>query len=94
MTLSSGWKGTKELLEMRSWEPEPAYFGKEEGAVTPTNAIWWRSDENCSHDAPEKDSKPVLVRKFARFLEKYKAMYGEMTLKILGVGAEFLGARF
>lgn len=54
MMLSSGWKGTNELLEMRSWEPEPAHFGKGEGTVTPTNALWCGHQMKTAHTMLQK----------------------------------------
>lgn len=79
-TLSSGWKGTKGFLEMRSWDPDPAYFGKGEGAVTLTSAVWC-DQTKTAHMVLQKK---VLSTTWACLSQKVCTLYGEIQSNVQG----------
>lgn len=90
-------ESTKELLGMRYWELEPAHFGKGKGAATPTNVVWCGDQMQPAHVMLQKKALSITwacLSQFADFLEKYKAMYREVSLKNQHSQLEFLGIHF
>lgn len=81
MILSSGWKDSKELLEMRSWEPEPAHFGKREGAATPTNAVWCGDQMQHAHMMLQKKALSTI---WACLSQKVCRLSGEIQSNVQG----------